>query len=409
MTHVEMKQQLADYLEGDLPLETRARVDAHLDACPECALEVDEMQQTIRLLRLLPDPELPPMIAANVMRRIRTGEGQLSWVGRMGRALSSVLEPSFVFPASAVAAAALVAMIVREPGFLSRFIMDEEAVGETASPAAARRFDSGMAGIDLELTRAFGETAAEGPTRVAEPRRQISIEIPSILAWSMDSTRETQVFSVGDGFPGAGAFPVADARLAEGLAGGQGAVRYRFEVGGAGWPRDIGGVAGFDPSRVLEARPENALRTVRVAEGRAAEIGRMWHSAQPLRSESQAVESSGGEDSRDEWLARGIEDPVGFSRFLAGKSLAEQELWISRLAERAAARGLLEDLVRTLRTSGSTAAAALSDDFAAQIDLGRERQGEAGRDTSQSRQDMKPFETRGDDLGPAEGPPALTP
>ena len=64
MNHAVVTEHLADYLEGDLALDLRALVDAHLDGCPECALEVREMQQTIRLLRALPEPEPPPMIAA---------------------------------------------------------------------------------------------------------------------------------------------------------------------------------------------------------------------------------------------------------------------------------------------------------------------------------------------------------
>ena len=77
-------------------------------------------------------------------------------------------------------------------------------------------------------------------------------------------------------------------------------------------------------------------------------------------------ESSGGEDPRDEWLSRGLEDPVGFARFIAEKNLAEQELWVSRLAERAESRGVLDELVRTLRASGDIFAAVLSDDFESQ-------------------------------------------
>jgi len=69
------------------------------------------------------------------------------------------------------------------------------------------------------------------------------------------------------------------------------------------------------------------------------------------------------------WLVRGLEDPVGFARFIAGKNLAEQELWVSRLAQRAESRGLLDDLVRALRMSGDVLAAVLSDDFAAQVDV----------------------------------------
>ena len=56
MNHAVVTEHLADYLEGDLALDLRALVDAHLDSCELCSSEVREMQQTIRLLRALPEP-----------------------------------------------------------------------------------------------------------------------------------------------------------------------------------------------------------------------------------------------------------------------------------------------------------------------------------------------------------------
>ena len=93
MNHGDVKRHLADYLEGDLDLDARAILDAHLDHCEACAREVAEMQQTIQLLRLLPEPEPPPMIAADVMRRIRAGEAEPGVFGRIGRWFGAVLEP----------------------------------------------------------------------------------------------------------------------------------------------------------------------------------------------------------------------------------------------------------------------------------------------------------------------------
>ena len=92
----EVQRRLADYLEGDLPLDERERVDAHLDGCAECSVEVFEMEETVRLLRDLPEPETPPMIAANVMRRIRSGETEPTFLERVRRRMTAILEPSFV-------------------------------------------------------------------------------------------------------------------------------------------------------------------------------------------------------------------------------------------------------------------------------------------------------------------------
>ena len=97
MNHSEVNKHLADYLEGDIDLGVRALVDAHLDDCAECAQEVTEMQQTIRLLQMLPEPEQPSMVAANVMRRVRAGETEPGFFERIGRVLGGIFEPTFVF------------------------------------------------------------------------------------------------------------------------------------------------------------------------------------------------------------------------------------------------------------------------------------------------------------------------
>ena len=60
MNCTDVKKSLPDYLEGDLSLEARARVDTHLDDCEACIVEVAELEQTILLLRSMPAPETPP-------------------------------------------------------------------------------------------------------------------------------------------------------------------------------------------------------------------------------------------------------------------------------------------------------------------------------------------------------------
>jgi uncharacterized protein YidB (DUF937 family) len=75
---------------------------------------------------------------------------------------------------------------------------------------------------------------------------------------------------------------------------------------------------------------------------------------------------SGGEDPRDVWLGRALESPAEFARYIARHNLAEQELWVERLSERALSRGLLGELIDALRSAGDEKAAWLADDFAAQ-------------------------------------------
>lgn len=87
-----------------------------------------------------------------------------------------------------------------------------------------------------------------------------------------------------------------------------------------------------------------------------------------VRADGQGlgIDGAGGEDPRDLWLARALEHPADFARYIAGHNLAEQELWVERLSERAQARGLLGELVDALRGAGDAKASWLAADFAAE-------------------------------------------
>jgi hypothetical protein len=76
MTHKEVRADLCDYLEGDLPLPRRALVDAHLDSCPPCATHLRTLRGTIDALHALDAPEPEPGLAERVLARIEAGEGQ---------------------------------------------------------------------------------------------------------------------------------------------------------------------------------------------------------------------------------------------------------------------------------------------------------------------------------------------
>ena len=76
MIHLRARKLLGDYLEGDLELDQRARVDGHLDECEECAREARELRQTVSMLRGLPMDVAPPDVADAVMARIAVGEGR---------------------------------------------------------------------------------------------------------------------------------------------------------------------------------------------------------------------------------------------------------------------------------------------------------------------------------------------
>lgn len=329
MNHADVKGHLADYLEGELSLDQRALVDAHLDDCSECAREVDEMQRTIRLLRMLPEPVTPPMMAANVMRRIRAGESEPRFFERIGRMFGNALESSFVLPASALAVASLVIAVVQNPDLFSNVNL------------------AGLTGIS---------TASNADSEAA-------IELPFV--GSLERSNQPR-----------GPMPVAR------VGRGEAYVPFTIQIGGM-FPRQqaVSGV-GRAP-RVLETRATNVAEnqtgpTFQIAPGAIVSLEDFGRHQGGARQASQVqgyvqgssasdFGSSSGGDPRDEWIARALQNPVDFARYIGSRNLAEQELWVSRLADRAQTRGLMTDLVRALRQSGDSTAAWVADDFAAQV------------------------------------------
>ncbi len=318
MNHAEVKKNLADYLEGDLSLDDRAVVDAHLDTCSECAREVAELEQTVRVLRSLPEPETPPMIAANVMRRIRAGETRPGFFERVRRSVSAVLEPTFMLPASAVAVAAFVVVVVQDPG---RFGLSDEA----ASPFSAERAEIFDAGTPLAVV-----------PRPATP--------PSTMGFTSSAAAP-------------GPWATAPARERD--------FALDLDLRAAPSDRATGLLAGGPPPTLVS----NGA-TGRMSLGQAVPVAAtVPPSAMGLRAEpgyAPVAVHSGGEDPRDGWIALGLERPADFARFLADKSLAEQELWVGRLADRAESRGLLDELVERLEETPDEIAALLATDFAAE-------------------------------------------
>jgi len=305
------------------------------------------MQRTIRLLRMLPDPEVPPAIAANVMRRIRLGETRPSLIERLGRIVSSVLEPTFVLPASAMAIAALVVMVVQDPSLGSRlgvWPLGEDTRAAVVEPSRGPAPGGRLARVDPQM-RAAGSGVGTGEGR--------AFGAPAAREFRVDSEQAKRAPARAAARPNAVRqeirIEIAQAP-APGLRAEPGRMQRRpgASAGGSLWADAIPvAQSGGQTVSTQQAAPL-ALAAVEASE--APELGRV----------------PGSIDPRDEYLAEGLASPVEFARFLSAQSLAEQELWVSRLAARAEARGLLDELVDALRGSGDPAATLVADDFAAE-------------------------------------------
>jgi hypothetical protein len=379
VNHADIKKHLADYLEGDLPIGDRALVDAHLDACDSCAGEVEEMLQTIRLLRTMPDPETPPMIAADVMRRIRSGEGQLGLLGRIGRMLGGVLEPGFVLPASAIAAAALVVTVVQSfggiPGFDgtrdSRDVSEEgysldrtesSVASLPASIAADRRGEQRARALRARRASNGMDFVARVERRASQSDRTLRIgPVQGIPLNVVGSGTRIQIKLEGLGLAKESTSQPSRAHQNSLPSGG----RLFTSRSPDGWTTDLS--TRISQKSSDSTSPGMLVTTERLGTGDFTTRSGVWPQTVSQREffTSTGIGEAEQSDPRDAWLALGLEDPAEFARYIAGRNLAEQELWAARLSERAEARGLLGDLLAALRASGDPTAAWVADDFSA--------------------------------------------
>ncbi|MBY0399046.1 hypothetical protein K2X89_02045, partial [Myxococcota bacterium] len=305
--------------------------------------------------------------AANVMRRIRAGEAEPGFFERIQRVIGGALEPSFVLPASAVAVAALVFAVLQNGGPLSSSL----AVGDSAPTAAGARgviepevafraeSDEAVAVVEPEVDRAFGAAAAE-----------LAGAAPD--AFGADSAR------AADSEPGFADASAPDELFAE--------ARPQARASEDGEPRAASPNWG-SPSRRMSAAPSAGngayFGDSSLAQGLASEVaGPATGFAHRLPADAAnavpvtlsrrmtpdafAAQAGSGEDPRDAWLARALEHPAEFAGYIARQNLAEQELWVERLTERARSRGLLGELIEALRSAGDEKATWLAEDFAAQ-------------------------------------------
>jgi len=110
VNHLDARNSMPDYLDGELPLDLRARFDAHLEDCDECSIILDQLRQIPGLLQALPDVDPPPMLTHDVMRRVRMGEAEPRLWDRVRDFLSELTSPGIAIPAGAMLAAFFLAV-----------------------------------------------------------------------------------------------------------------------------------------------------------------------------------------------------------------------------------------------------------------------------------------------------------
>lgn len=66
---------LMDYVEGRLDAETAAKFEEHLDICPNCSMYLDQYRETIKLVKELEPPPVPPELQDHTCRFILESVG----------------------------------------------------------------------------------------------------------------------------------------------------------------------------------------------------------------------------------------------------------------------------------------------------------------------------------------------
>jgi len=289
---------MADYLEGHLSLEKRALFDAHLDDCGACMSEIRDVQRTVNLLRSLPEPEVPVGFTDSVMRRVREADDRPHWLRSISEAFSILSSPRILVPISV----SMIALgILAGTGQVEdALFLETPARGNLAGPAQSADA-SALAGVPGTAVGLPAEQASQVP-------RGAAIHIAVQPSPSLSS------------IPG----PFRPANP------GQGQIVHLV-------PRQ------FSPAPVQPM-------VMQAAVGSRAR----WSSDSGLADSNQARRSA-RQPSADEWLLRLQRSPGNFATLISNSTLAEQELWVSNLARRAAERGELDEIVQALRPSGLSA------------------------------------------------------
>jgi len=103
--------QLIEYLDGELAVEMRPELEAHLDQCSGCRAELRDLRETLTLIARIPAPEPSEAFWQQYLREIRQKAERVPWWTSALRHwfATLVLRP---IPAVAVAAVLVLAAVV---------------------------------------------------------------------------------------------------------------------------------------------------------------------------------------------------------------------------------------------------------------------------------------------------------
>ncbi len=364
MNHSDLRSKTARYLDGELPLNERALFDGHLDQCDACGDELSEMRATIQLLRTLPSPEPPTGLMENVILRIREGEGQPGFLGRLSDTVSTLLTPRFALPAASLAAMVAVILVSNEtPLQIPQLEAAWRNLRGAPDSTGNRTAGSPLVSTTVRPESSQRSTPIDGVVRVVRnPERKR----PTVSAGqgmtpgseSIDTGAPTFLFRVANEQlgsmrrgPRTGPILVEDPalRVSSGLgasAASSHPAELRSVVATPGVMAPSPG--GFSPLFVAEPLASN-----------------------PAGSDPGFDRDNGREPALDARLDLLERHPAEFLRRLSRASLAERELWIQELAVRAIETDRSDAVLAALRGSPTVATQELGSLFAHAVERSR--------------------------------------
>jgi hypothetical protein len=131
----ETRERLSDLLDEALPAPELAEVRAHLDGCPECRRELDQLRATVTLLSRVERPRAP----VGFVDRVTAAAHPVPWYQRLGRRIFFPLNIKLPAQAAAMLLVAVlgVYLLQRTPELRDAARPERETSQRNAEPSGA--------------------------------------------------------------------------------------------------------------------------------------------------------------------------------------------------------------------------------------------------------------------------------
>ena len=129
------RERLSDLLDEALPAPELAEVRAHLDGCPECRRELDQLRATVRLLSRVERPRAP----VGFVDRVTAAAHSMPWYQKLGRRVFFPLNIKLPAQAAAMLLVAVlgVYLLQRTPELRDAARPERETTQRNAEPSGA--------------------------------------------------------------------------------------------------------------------------------------------------------------------------------------------------------------------------------------------------------------------------------